>query len=65
MSTTKKKAAKKIETPEEEVTYACTVIKDHTKIGAMLCLSGTKAALPESKAKALEKLDKVRIDGVV
>lgn len=65
MSTTKKKAAKKTSEPKEEVIFACTVIQDHTKIGAMLCLRGTKAALPESKAKALEKLGKVRIDGVV
>ena len=61
----KKKTAKKTATPKEQFLYACTVLQDHTKIGAMLCLKGTKASLPESKAKALEKLSKVRIDGVV
>ncbi|MGD1979769.1 MAG: hypothetical protein PVJ98_10270 [Akkermansiaceae bacterium] len=60
MSTAKKKAAK----PKPEILLSCTVLQDHTKIGAMLCLKGTRASLPEAKAKALEKLGKVRIDGV-
>lgn len=63
-TTPKAKKAKKTDEPQPEVKLAITVIEDHTKIGAMICLKGKTAALPESKAKALEKLGKVRIDGV-
>lgn len=65
MSETKKKAAKKKITPVAEVIYACTVTSQGTKIGAMICGVGAKARLPEAKAKALEKLGKIRIDGVL
>jgi hypothetical protein len=57
-----KKAKDKTSAPE--VKLACTVIQNRTKIGAMLCLRGAKANLPEDKARALEELGKVRIDGV-
>ena len=60
-----KKAAKtKQEKTQEEVLYSCVVIEDFTKIGAMLCLSGTKANLPKDKAEALKELGKVKIEGV-
>ena len=59
----KKVAAKKEATPKPEVLYACTVIED-CQIGCMKCAPGAKAKLPEDKAKALEKLGKIRIDGV-
>jgi len=61
---TSSKKAKKADDPKPEIKLAVTVLENHTKIGAMLCLKGKKAAIPESKAKALEKLGKVRIDGV-
>lgn len=60
-----KKAAKtKQAKPKNKVLYSCVVIEDHTKIGSMLCLSGTKANLPKDKAEALEELGKVKIEGV-
>ena len=62
--TPKKKAARK-RARKPAVRYACTVIQNRTKIGAMLCLRGAKANLPEDKARALEELGKVRIDGVL
>ena len=60
MSTAKKSSHPK----KEPVQLACTVTQDHTKIGAMPCLKGTRTTLPEDKASALEKLGKIRIDGV-
>lgn len=58
----KKKAATKTE-PKPEILLACTVI-NRCQIGAMICSPGAKAKLPEDKAKALEGLGKVRIDGI-
>lgn len=60
----KNAAKKKQAKPQNEVLYSCVVIEDHTKIGAMLCLSGTKANLPKDKADALKELGKVKIEGV-
>lgn len=60
-----KKAAKtKQAKTQAKVLYSCVVIQDFTKIGAMLCLAGTKANLPKDKAEALEELGKVKIEGV-
>ena len=58
----KKKATAKAE-PKPEIILACTVI-NRCQIGSMICSPGTKAKLPESKAKALEELGKIRIDGI-
>lgn len=67
---TKKKAAKKATeskpkpVAKKETLLACVVTKEDTRIGAMWCKKGVTARLPESKAKALEKLGQVRIVGV-
>jgi hypothetical protein len=59
-----KKAAKKQATEKSEILYSCVVVKDFAKIGSMTCLKGTKANLPEDKAKALEALEMIKIEGV-
>lgn len=59
----KKKAAKQTAPPAPEVLYACTVI-ERCKIGSMRCLPGARAQLSEERARALEKLGKVRIEGI-
>ena len=60
----KNAAQKKQAKPQNQVLYSCVVIEDNTKIGAMLCLAGTKANLPKDKAEALKQLGKVKIEGV-
>ena len=61
----KKKAAKKAvePAPAPEVLLACTVIQK-CQIGAMRCLPGARAQLTEERAKTLEKLGKIRIEGI-
>ncbi len=62
MPKTTKKAARKA--GPSPVLFACTVTKADTRIGAMKCLPGAKATLTEEKARALEKLGRIRIDGI-
>ena len=59
----KKKSAQTAE-KKQDVLYSCVVIKDFTKIGSMTCLKGARALLNEEKAKALEKLEMIKIEGV-
>lgn len=59
----KKKAATKTE-PKPEILLACTVTASQAEVGSMILAKGKRFTVSESKAKALEKLGKVRIDGV-
>lgn len=59
-----KKAGKKLPKEKATVLFSCVVIKDFAKIGSMTCLKGTIASLPEDKAKALEALEMIKIEGV-
>jgi|DEB0MinimDraft_6_1074348.scaffolds.fasta_scaffold99993_2 hypothetical protein len=64
MSTAKKKAAKKTATSKSEAKLICTVTASQAEVGSMIFAKGKRFNVSESKAKALEKLGKVRIDGV-
>jgi hypothetical protein len=64
MSTPKKKAAKKTATPKPDAKLICTVTASQAEVGSMILAKGKRFTVSESKAKALEKLGKVRIDGV-
>ena len=57
------KPAKKTATKKAEVLRICRVVAP-VQIGAMKCLPGTIAWLPESKAKALEADGKAIIEGI-
>ena len=61
--------AKDTATPEaaaaaDPIRYACTVLVTGTTYGQAELAAGAKVRLPEADAKALEKLGKIRIDGL-
>lgn len=52
------------EAADEPILCACTVLVTGTTYGLAELAAGAKVRLPEVDAKALEKLGKLRIDGI-